>query len=144
MIDIITTIITALIAALISGLILFIIQIIMKWYDSYSIMFGQIYKLHNENTDEYFISQIRNYKINSMEKEQKIADIISMSGLPIYMVKYLLKLNKSLKLSEDIIINIQDENRDTKTTILDLYNIIQNQFPSFKKLLFCFLIKNTN
>lgn len=111
----------------IAGLFLFILQIIMKWYDQYSIMFGNIYKLRRTNKD-----------IN--ENTEEIRDIISASRLPIYMINNLLAMNFTNTIGSDISI-YQKETKPKEQDKACSYDSIQQSLPSFKQLLFCFIIK---
>ena len=115
------------IISVISVVIVFILQILMKWYDQYSIMFGNIYKLRRTNK-------------NINENNEEIRDIISASGLPIYMINNLLAMNFTNTIGSDIYI-YQKETKPKEQDNACSYDSIQQSLPSFKQLLFCFIIK---
>ena len=115
------------IISVISVVIVFILQILMKWYDQYSIMFGNIYKLRRTNK-------------NINENNEEIRDIISASGLPIYMINNLLAMNFTNTIGSDIYI-YQKETKPKEQDKACSYDSIQQSLPSFKQLLFCFIIK---
>ena len=118
---------STIIAPIIAGLVLFILQIIMKWYDQYSIMIGNIYKLRSTNK-------------NINENTEEIRDIISASGLPIYMINNLLAMNFTNTIGFDIFI-YQKETKPKEQDKACSYDSIQQSLPSFKQLLFCFIKK---
>ena len=118
---------STIIAPIIAGLVLFILQIIMKWYDQYSIMFGNIYKLRRTNK-------------NINENNEEIRDIISASGLPIYMINNLLAMNFTNTIGSDIYI-YQKETKPKEQDKACSYDSIQQSLPSFTQLLFCFIKK---
>lgn len=118
---------STIIAPIIAGIVLFILQIIMKWYDQYSIMIGNIYKLRHTNKD-----------IN--ENTEEIRDIISASGLPIYMINNLLAMNFTNTIGSDIFI-YQKETKPKEQDKACSYDSIQQSLPSFTQLLLCFIKK---
>ena len=118
---------STIIAPIIAGLVLFILQIIMKWYDQYSIMIGNIYKLRSTNK-------------NINENTEEIRDIISASGLPIYMINNLLAMNFTNTIGSDIYI-YQKETKPKEQDKACSYDSIQQSLPSFTQLLLCFIKK---
>jgi hypothetical protein len=118
---------STIIAPIIAGLVLFILQIIMKWYDQYSIMIGNIYKLRSTNK-------------NINENTEEIRDIISASGLPIYMINNLLAMNFTNTIGSDIFI-YQKETKPKEQDKACSYDSIQQSLPSFTQLLLCFIKK---